>query len=123
MIPNRVIGNLISRNVTLTFSIVSVVQKNHKFNTHFKVPLFPRQVKGRKVPIRIQDRVAGKIKTLVKDGHIGKLDKCTTDHFIAPIVLTAEKDGSIKIDLNAKPINVQIWKNKYQMTNMNILLR
>ena len=51
-----------------------------------------------------------------KTGHF------TTDHFIAPIVLTTKKDGSIKLTLNAKPINAQIWRNKYQMPNMHELI-
>ena len=96
--------------------------KNHKVFTNFKYPLVPRQVKGRKVPIHIQDRVANEIKQLVKQGHIEKLDKSTTDYFIAPIVLTAKKDGSIKLALNAKPMNAQIWKNKHQMPNINELI-
>ena len=50
------------------------------------------------------------------------LDKCTTDFFIAPIVLTAKKDGSIKLALYAKPMNAQIWKNKYQMPNIHELI-
>ena len=90
--------------------------------TNFKYPLVTRQVKGRKIPIHIQDRVANEIKQLVKQGHIEKLDKCTTDYFIAPIVLTAKKDGSIKLALNAKPMNAQIWKNKYQMPNIHELV-
>ena len=82
--------------------------KNYKVYTNFKFSLVPRQVKGRKVPIHIQDRVANEIKQLVKQSHINKLDKCTTDFFIAPIVLTAKKDGSIKLALIAKPMNAQI---------------
>ena len=82
----------------------------------------PRQVKGRKVPIHIQDRVASEIKLLVEQGHIEKLGKCTTDFFFAPIVLTAKKDGSIKLALNAKPMNAQICKNKYQMPKIHELI-
>ena len=82
----------------------------------------PRQVKGRKGPIHIQDRVEGETMTLVENGHIEKLDKCRTAHFIAPIVLTAKKDGSVKLALNAKPMDAQIWKNKYQMPNMHKLI-
>ena len=96
--------------------------KNHKVYTNFKFPLVPRQIKGRKVPIHIQDRVASELKVLVEQGHIEKLDKCTTDFFIAPIVLTAKKYGYIKLALNAKPMNAQIWKNKYQMPNIHELL-
>ena len=82
----------------------------------------PRQIKGRKVPIHIQDRVASEIKLLMEQGHVEKLDKCTTDFFMAPIVLTAKKDGSTKLALNAKPMNAQIWKNKYQMPNIHELI-
>ena len=96
--------------------------KNHKVFTNFRDPLVPRQVKGQKVPIHLQDRVTAEIKKLIKNKHIEKLEKCTTDHFIAPIVLTAKKDGSIKLSLNAKPMNAQIWQNKYQMPNMHKLI-
>ena len=96
--------------------------KNHKVFTNFKYPLVPRQVKGRTVPVHIQDRVASEIRQLVKQGHIEKLDKCTTDYFIAPIVLSAKKDRSIKLALNAKPMNAKIWKNKYQMPNIHELI-
>ena len=37
------------------------------------------------------------IKKLIKEGHIVKLNKCTSDHFVAPVVITAKKDGSIKL--------------------------
>ena len=96
--------------------------KNHKVFTNFKDPLVPRQVKGQKIPIHLQDRVTAEIKKLIKDKHIGKLKKCTTDHFIAPVVLTTKKEGSIKLALNAKPMNAQIWQNKYQMPNMHELI-
>ena len=82
--------------------------KHHKVYTNFKFPLVPRQIKGRKIPIHIQDRVANEIRLLVEQGHIEKLDKCTTDFFIAPVLLSAKKDGSIKLALNAKPMNAQI---------------
>ena len=58
----------------------------------------------------------------MEKGHIEKVDKCTTDFVIAPIVLTAKKDGSIKVALIAKPMNAQIWKNKYQMPNIYELI-
>ena len=85
-------------------------------------PLIPRQIKGRKVPIHIQDRVSEELKSLARDGHITKLDKCTTDHFNNPIVLTAKKDGSIKLAMDAKLLNAQIWKNKYQMPKIHELI-
>ena len=53
---------------------------------------------------------------------ITKLDKCTSDCFIAPIVITVKKDDSIKLALDAKPINRQLFKNKYQMPNVDELI-
>ena len=55
-------------------------------------------------------------------GHIEKLDKRTTDFFIASIVLTAKKGWLKKTAPNAEPINDQIWKNKYQMPNIHELI-
>ena len=37
-------------------------------------------------------------------------------------MLTAKKDGSTKLALNAKQMNAQIWKNKYQMPNSHELI-
>ena len=62
------------------------------------------------------------MKKLLKEGHIKRVDKCTSDCFIAPIVITVKKDDSIKLALDAKPINRQLIKNKYQMPNVDELL-
>ena len=59
---------------------------------------------------------------LLKEGHIERLDKCTSDCFIAPIVITVKKDGSIKLALDTKSINRQLFINKYQMPNVDKLL-
>ena len=95
---------------------------NHVVNTKFKYPLCPIQEKGRRIPIHIQDKVQAELSKLLSEGHITKLDKCTSDCFIAPIVITVKKDDSIKLALDAKPINRQLFKNKYQMPNVDELL-
>ena len=59
---------------------------------------------------------------MVTEGHITKLDKCTSHCFIAPIVITVKKDDSIKFAMDAKPINRQLFKNKYQMPNADELI-
>ena len=96
--------------------------KNHTVSTKFKYPLCPIQEKGRRIPIHIQDKVQTELDKLLKEGHIEKLDKCTSDCFIAPIVITVKKDNSIKLALDAKPINRQLYKNKYQMPNVDELI-
>ena len=52
--------------------------------------------KGRRIPIYVQDKVEKEIGKLLTEGHITKLDRCTSDCFIAPIVITVKKDDSIK---------------------------
>ena len=98
------------------------ISKNHIVSSKFKYPLCPIQEKGRRIPIHIQDKVEKEIEKLLTDGHITKLDKCTSDCFIAPIVITVKKDDSIKLAMDAKPINRQLFKNKYQMPNVDELI-
>ena len=92
--------------------------KNHRVHSVFKDPLVPNQEKGRRVPIHIQDKVGTEIKKLIKEGHIVKLNKCTSDHFVAPVVITIKKYGSIKLAIDAKLMNAQIFKNQYQLPNL-----
>ena len=95
---------------------------HHVVSTTFKYPLCPIQKKGRRIPIHVQGKVEKEIEKLQLEGHIQRLDKCTSDCFIAPIVITVKKDDSIKLALDAKPINRQLYKNKYQMPNVEELL-
>ena len=59
---------------------------------------------------------------MLAEGHIQKMDKSTSDCFIPPIVITVKKDNSIKLVLDAKPINRQMYENKYQMPNVDELI-
>ena len=92
--------------------------KNHKVFTQFKSPPIPIQELGRRVPIHIQAIVGAKIKKLAGECHIEKIDKCTSDQFVVPVVITAKKDGTVKLAMDAKPMNSQIYKNKFQMPNI-----
>ena len=83
--------------------------KSRKVYTNFKFPFVPRQIKGRKVPIHIQDRVASEIKLLAEQGHIEKLDKCTTDFFIAPIVLIKHASSRFFVFLAKSAITNNHW--------------
>ena len=96
--------------------------KHHVVNTKFKYPLCPILEKGRRIPIHIQGKMQNEHDKLLSEGHTTKLDKCTNDCFIAPIVITVKKDGSIKLALDAKPINRQLYRNKNHMTNVDELI-
>ena len=68
------------------------ISKNHIVGSKFKFPLCSIQEKGGRIPIHIQDKIEKVIEKLLTEGHITKLDKCTSDCFIAPIVITVKKD-------------------------------
>ena len=62
------------------------------------------------------------LRRMETEGHIKKLEKCDEDCFISPIVITWKKDTSIKLALDSKLLNEQIFKNKYQMPNIHELI-
>ena len=72
--------------------------------------------------MHIQEKVEEKIRELIKEWHIVKLKKCTSEHFIFPIVITVEKDGTVKLAKDANPMKYQIPINQYQMPNLLQLL-
>ena len=81
-----------------------------------------KQEKGIRIPFHIQGKVQNELDKLLSEGHITKLDKCTSDCFLAPIVIKVKKDDSIKLALDAKPINRQLYRNIYQMSNVDELI-
>ena len=56
------------------------------------------------------------------EGHIKKLEKFDEDCFISPILITQKTDTSIKLALDYKLLNDQIFKNKYQVPNIHELI-
>ena len=62
------------------------------------------------------------IDKLLKQGHVEKLKECSDKYFVSPIVITAKKDGSVKLALESRELNKQLHKNKYQMPNIEKLM-
>ena len=84
--------------------------------------LTPVQQKGRRVPIRLQEKIDAEIDKLLKQGHIEKLTESSDKYFVSPIVITVKKDGSVKLALESRELNKQVHKNKYQMPNIEELM-
>ena len=95
---------------------------NDRKVTHFYTPFKPIQSKGRRVPLHLLAGVNEELKRMEKEGHIIKLEKCDEDCFISPNVITRKKDTSIKLALDSKLLNDQVFKNKYQMPNIHELI-
>ena len=64
----------------------------YKFHKNFQ----PEHHKGRKLPINLQDRVNKEIKKLFEEEHIENLNNCSDQYFISPIVITVQRDQTIK---------------------------
>ena len=75
------------------------------------------------MPKHLQPKVKIEFEKLLNEGHIEKLNNCSDQFFISPIVITVKKDQSIKISLDSKILNKAIHKNKYQMPNIDSLIQ
>ena len=100
-----------------------VKSKNHTVNSKFHRNYRVIHQKGRKVPIHLQPKVKIELEKLLNEGHIEKLNNCSDQFFISPIVITVKKDQSVKIALDSKILNKAIHKNKYQMPNIDSLIQ
>ena len=81
----------------------------------FKENFTPTPHKGRRVPLHLLERVEQELEKLIEDKQIIRLEKCSDEYFISPVVITVKKNKSIKIALDSKELNDAIHKNKYQM--------
>ena len=79
----------------------------------FKSNYTPVHQKGRRVPLHLEKQVEEELKNLQNSGHITRLEKCSDEFFISPIVITVKKDKSIKLAMDSKTISKAIHKNKY----------
>ena len=95
--------------------------KIHIVKSKFHKKFQPKHQKGRRVPINLQDRVNSEIKKLLEEGHIEKLNNCSDQYLISPIVITVRRDQTIKLALDSKILNKSIHKNKYQMPHIETL--
>ena len=96
--------------------------EGHEINAQFKENCVPKQQKGRRIPLQLQNSVENEIKKLIKKGHIEKVNEIKDDVFIQPTVITVKKDKSIKIALDVRIINEIIKRDKYQMPNLDDLM-
>ena len=96
--------------------------EGHEINAEFKENCIPKQQKGRRIPLQLQNSVEKELEKLLKSGHIEKVSEIKHDVFIQPTVITVKRDKTIKIALDAREMNGNIKKDKYQMPNLEDLL-
>ena len=66
--------------------------KNHIAKSTFHNKFHPTQHKGRRVPLHLIDKVERELNKLIEDKQIIKLDKCSDEYFISPVVITVKHD-------------------------------
>ena len=84
--------------------------RNHMAKSTFKGNFRPRQHKGRRVPLHLLERVEKELENLIEDKQIMRLEKCSHECFISPVIITVKKDKSVKIALDSKELNDTIHK-------------
>ena len=98
------------------------LSKTHVARSKFHQKFTAKHQRGRRVPINLQPRLSAELERLQTEGHIEKLSSYSDEHFISPIVITVKKDQSIKLALDSKVLIKAIYKNKYQMPNIEMLI-
>ena len=98
-----------SKHLTNLFTLAEKI-RNYQVQAEFFKKLLLIQQKGRQILISFK-KIDEEIATLL---HQGKLDYCSDRCFISPIVIRLKKDSSVKLALEARELNQQVHKNKYQ---------
>ena len=96
--------------------------KNHIAKSIFKTQYTPSQHKRRRVPLHLLDKVEQELQKLIDEKQIIKLNKCSGELFISPVVITVKKDKTVKIALDSKKLNDAIHRYKYQVQNIDHLM-
>ena len=95
---------------------------NHQIFFTFNSTLISIQETGNRSPVHIQEKVGSEIRKLIQEGHIVKLIKCTSEHFISPIVIIKKNDDTIKLAMDSKSMINQVNKHQYQIPSFLELL-
>ena len=103
-------------HVPWTLYTNSVLKKSHGSFSILKFKAL--QQRGRRVRIQVQEKVENEIWSLIDQGPIVRLEECSDQQFISPIVITVKKDQSKKLAMDSKQIIKSIHKSKYQMPNI-----
>ena len=96
--------------------------RDHTVKIEFEPEAKITQQKGRRVLIQLQDAVQEEIERLLNEGNIERVTDVTDKQFIQPVVITVKRDKSVKIALDARALNNELIKDKYQMPNLEHLV-
>ena len=81
-----------TENHQIHFDNIETTIANAAKNTHFIPTKNTTLQKNRHVPTNLLDKVSDEMKKLSDQGHIEKLQACSDQNFISPIVITVKKN-------------------------------
>ena len=84
----------------------------HTIQIEFKEGAKATQQKERSVPLQLQKAVDEEIKNLINAGQNEPVDKISDEMFIQSVVITVEKDRSVKNALDGRSLNNAIMNEK-----------
>ena len=96
--------------------------EGHGINAEFEENCLPKQQKGRRILLQLQNSVEKELEKLIKNGNIERVNEIKDDVYIQTTVITVKRDKTVKIALDAREMNENIKKDKYQMPNLDDLL-
>ena len=79
--------------------------KVHIVDSKFHKNFQPKHQNVRRVPINLQERVNIEIIKVLQEEHIEKLNNCSDQYFISPIVITVKRDQTKKLVSDSKILN------------------
>ena len=94
--------------------------KNHKVKSKFISNFTPVYQSGKRVPLHPEKQVEEELQKLQNNGHITKLEKCSDEFYISPIVITVKKDKLIKLAMDS---NDQVPHGRHRTINNTIVQR
>ena len=96
--------------------------KDTEIKIHLKLGHQPIKQKARHIPYHLQNYVEKEIKNLFQSGHLEKIQKVQENCSVSPVVLTVEKDKSVKMELESRKLNNSCIEKKPRIRNMEELL-
>ena len=96
--------------------------KDTEINIQLKPGHYPVKQRARPIPLHLQEHVGRELETLIKNGHLQKVNNVDEDCFVSPVVLTVKNDKSVKIALDSRKLNDSCIKRRPHMPNLEELL-
>ena len=97
--------------------------KDTEINIQHKSAHYPVKQKAGTIPLHVQEYVGRELDTVIKTGHLKKLQDIDEDHFVQPVENTFKSYDSVKIALNSTKLNDSCVKmtphlpNKEELSN------